>query len=166
MLAGEIWAEKWESWSFVHTTVFPQLIWSQMQSSDWPSSYVHNFFDQWKILDWKQIRRVCTQPENHSSNQGQFWKVGCLSFFQYRTMSQSKVTLLRKPKVDILVKVAWEKRSLLWREATMKMPQDWAPADKLMHSMHDLTVIRPILPEQLLAVCPNFVKSTFKTNNL
>ena len=109
---------------------------------------------------------MCTQPENHSSNQGQFWKVGCLSFFQYRTMSQSKVTLLRKPKVDILVKVAWEKRSLLWREATMKMPQDWAPADKLMHSMHDLTVICPISPEQLLAVCPNFVKSTFKTNTL
>ena len=107
MLTGEIWAEKWESWSFVHTTVLPQLISSQMQSSDWLSPYVHNFFDQWEIRIWNQIRRVCTQPENHNCNQGQFWKMGCLSFFQYRTIGQSKVTLLSKPKVDILVKMAF-----------------------------------------------------------
>ena len=55
--------------------------------------------------------------------------------------------------------------SLMWSEARMNMPQDLAPADKLIHSMHDLTVICPISPEQPVGCVPKFYKVIFQNKH-
>ena len=79
---GEVSDEKWESWDFLHTTVLPQLISAQIQTSDWFICNVQNSFDQSEKRILKSIRRVCTQTENHNKNQGHLKvKVVCLSFF-------------------------------------------------------------------------------------
>ena len=123
---GEVSAEKWESWDFLHTTVLPQLISAQIQTSDWFICNVQNSFDQSEKRILKSIRRVCTQPENHNKNQGHLKvKVACLSFFSLMSVRQSNATMSRKPYVDILGERAKVEKREHWEEVWELSPMEF-----------------------------------------